>query len=136
MKSTTAEMNGARFPLSDLFGMGVSVLCLFHCLVVPLLALPALAGGLFGLEGHAVHIGAVVIAGLAALFAFSSGWRAHHKVWVVALGGAGMLVMAGALVMPESLHDLEPILTLVGGVILITAHTINLKQRRDASCSC
>lgn len=105
----------------DTVGVMGSLVCLTHCLLLPLAAvvLPWLA--LF--EGEWLHRWLAVALAAPALLAFVFGWRRHGR----RLPG---FLMAGGLVMLNSapftaLENWETGLTVLGGLSLIAAHGFN-----------
>lgn len=112
----------------DRFGVGLSALCMVHCLGLPVVALltPALALP----ESHAFHIGLLALVAPIALIALALGFRRHRAWGPVSIGavGLGLLILA---VSPGLPGLAEKGLTLLGGLFLVTAHLLN---SRLASC--
>lgn len=119
MNSTTHQH---IFPGLDRFAIGLSGLCLVHCLATSvLLALMASAGGLI-FSPHVHEIGLVLAIPLGAL-ALGRGIFTHGYMMPSAIGSLGLGVMAGALTMP---HDgVETLWTLVGVGLLALGHDLN-----------
>jgi hypothetical protein len=106
----------------DRIAMGLSGLCLVHCLATAvLLALVSAAGGFLG--NHIIHeVGLTLAMGLAAV-ALGRGIFEHGFMMPSAVGGLGLGVMAGALTMP---HDgTEAVFTIVGVMIVALGHRLN-----------
>jgi len=106
----------------DRMAIGLSGLCLVHCLATSvLLALLATAGGMLGAAWiHEVGLGLAMIMGAIAL---GRGILEHGYTMPSAVGGLGLGVMAGALTMP---HDgTEALYTVVGVAILALGHRLN-----------
>lgn len=106
----------------DRMAIGLSGLCLVHCLATSvLLALLASAGGMLGAHWiHEVGLGLAMIMGAIAL---GRGILEHGYTMPSAVGGLGLGVMAGALTMP---HDgTEALYTIVGVAILALGHRLN-----------
>jgi hypothetical protein len=106
----------------DRYAIGLSGLCLVHCLATSvLLALVSAAGGILGAPIiHEVGLGLAMIMGAIAL---GRGIIEHGYSMPSAVGGLGLGVMAGALTMP---HDgSEAIYTVVGVGILALGHRLN-----------
>ena len=106
----------------DRFAIGLSGLCLVHCLGTSMvLAAVASAGGMLGAEW--VHEVGLVLAMLLGAVALGRGIFEHGYLLPSAVGGLGLGVMAGALTLP---HDgSEAIYTLMGVVILALGHRLN-----------
>jgi hypothetical protein len=106
----------------DRLAMGLSGLCLAHCLATAmLLALLASAGGLLG--APIIHeVGLVLAIGLGAI-ALGRGVLEHGFMLPGAVGALGLGVMAGALELP---HDgTEALYTMVGVGIVALGHRLN-----------
>jgi len=116
----------------------LSVLCLIHCLALPVLAvsLPVLTGLA---EMHWLHKGfallAFPISGLAIWQCLRSG-RSHRLFIGLALLGLALLGIGSFS--HEISHDLEPYETLlvsIGGITLASAHLTHwIGHRRNADC--
>jgi len=108
--------------------MSASLLCLVHCLALPvlLLLLPG-ALGLFA-ESEAFHYAALALVVPAALAAFWLGYRRHGAAGPAALGAAGVTCLVGAL-LHSPIEDLETVLTVTGSLLLIAGHAINWRLR-------
>ena len=106
----------------DRLAIGVSGLCLVHCLATSVaLALLASAGGMLGAPIiHEVGLGLAMMMGALAL---GRGIVEHGYTMPSAVGGLGLGVMAGALSMP---HDgSEALYTMIGVAILALGHRLN-----------
>ena len=107
----------------DRIAMGLSGLCLVHCVgTAILLGLLASAGGFLG--SPIVHEVGLTLAMLIGSFALGRGILEHGFMMPSAIGALGLGVMAGALSLPEGGH--EPIYTVVGVMILALGHRLNV----------
>ncbi len=108
----------------DAIGIGLSSLCLIHCLLAPILivALPALLGSV--LSNEWTHVLLLCAAAVICVGAFWRGLRCHGCIQPVLLGAFGLILMVAAL-MPWLPETGEILLTSVGAVILIAGHIIN-----------
>ena len=112
----------ARGGTMDRIAIGLSGLCLVHCLASAIMvAMLASAGGM--LLNPIIHeIGLVFAIGLG-LVALGRGILEHGFMMPAAVGGLGLGVMAGALTLP---HDgNEVIYTILGVAILALGHDLN-----------
>ena len=116
----------------DQVSIGLSVLCAFHCLLLPAFvgALPAITT-VTGGHGHFHTLMLVVVVPLSGL-ALGMGWLRHRSPAVLALGLAGMSIMllgvtAGHEVLGESG---ERWATLAGSFLLAVGHFRNYRQCR------
>lgn len=113
--------------------IGASMLCLVHCLALPLLlaALPALAGVLHLPES--VHLWILLFAIPSSLLALLSGRAGHGFSYPTLIGLAGLgLLGAGAI--PFSHGSLETPVTVAGSLALATAHIVNWRLRHAGHC--
>ena len=119
----------------DLSAVGLSALCLVHCLALPGLALllPVLG---FWAEAEWVHIAFILVAAPVAVLAFIDlkAWR--PRSWsMIAVAAAGLaLMLAGALEFP--IAGYERPLTVLGGLLLAGAHVANWRRRGHACQAC
>ena len=106
----------------DRLAMGLSGLCLVHCLASAVfVAMLASAGGM--LLHPIFHEVGLVIAILLGIVALGRGIFEHGFMMPSAIGGLGLGVMAGALTLP---HDGgEALYTIVGVAILALGHDLN-----------
>jgi hypothetical protein len=128
----------------DRWGMGLSLLCVAHCLAAPILfaLLPALGLALHSfrdplrpvsiallrLEGwHAT----LVLATLAfAATSLALGWRRHRRWLPLAWLAAALVAFALGLAARPMSGWLHALALSVGGVLTIRAHGLNRRYRR------
>ena len=117
----------------DKLGIMLSVGCMIHCILMPLV-LPLIP--LIGLtmeHGFVFHIIIAVVIGVVAYFAIKSGVKKHGKIAPVILGIVGTIFLFIGGVSELLLFDTFALVTtLFGSLSLITAHYKNHKY----SCSC
>ncbi|HEY9554569.1 MerC domain-containing protein [Allosphingosinicella sp.] len=112
----------ARGGALDRLAIGLSGLCLVHCLAsAVLVAVLASAAGL--LVSPVIHEVGLVLAIALGLVALGRGVVEHGYMMPAAVGGMGLGVMAGALTLPHS--GLEIVYTLFGVTILALGHDLN-----------
>ena len=106
----------------DRVAIGLSGLCLVHCLATTvLLALVASMGETLGAPW--IHEAGLSLAMVMGLISLGRGILEHGYTMPSAVGGLGLGVMAGALTLP---HDgTEALYTVVGVVILALGHRLN-----------
>jgi hypothetical protein len=113
-----AGMNGSL----DRMAMGLSGLCLVHCLATSVIvALLASAGGL--LVAPAIHEIGLTLAIMLGIVALGRGVVEHGFMMPSAVGGLGLGVMSGALTLPHS--SVETVYTIIGVAILALGHDLN-----------
>jgi hypothetical protein len=107
----------------DRLAMGLSGLCLVHCVATAvLLGLLASAGGFLG--SPVIHEVGLTFAMVLGSIALGKGIIEHGFMLPSAIGALGLGVMAGALSLP---HDgREPVYTVIGVMILALGHRLNV----------
>jgi hypothetical protein len=106
----------------DRIAIGLSGLCLVHCLATAvLLGLIASAGGFLG-QPIIREVG-LTLAMMLGTVALGRGALEHGFILPIAIGALGLGVMAGALTLHET-GD-EPLFTMIGVAILALGHRLN-----------
>ena len=97
------------------------MVCILHCLLTPaLVAMVPLLGHAFNESWF--HAGVIAIVIPVAAWALWNGYKTHRRRRVLWLGGAGTLLIAGAV----ARADVETPLMIGAGLILSLAHYFNL----------
>ena len=106
----------------DRWAIGLSGLCLVHCLgTAVVLALLASAGGILG--APIIHEVGLSLAMLLGAISLGKGIFDHGYIMPSSVGGLGLGIMAGALTLP---HDGgEALYTVIGVAILALGHRLN-----------
>ncbi|WP_339336429.1 MerC domain-containing protein [uncultured Maricaulis sp.] len=120
----------------DATGVGLSALCIAHCLFLPAAAaatpmLAPEAGELFGLS-HDWHLILLALAAPVSLIGLGWSVRSTGAGWpIFAIGLAGLAIMAlgASHVFPQ---PIETVLTLSGVTVLAGAHFANWRSRARA----
>jgi len=123
MSKSTNWLDGAA--------VGLSALCLIHCLALPLVVagLPFLAQ--FS-EGH-LHKQMLVVVLPLSIVALGLGYRHHRNGRIVAAGAVGMALLAVGAIVAHAHWGLmaDRSFTIVGALVLAGAHFYNSVQTRD-----
>jgi hypothetical protein len=107
----------------DRIAMGISGLCLVHCIGTAILVgLLASASGFLGRP--VIHEVGLTLAMMIGAFALGRGFLEHGFILPAAVGALGLGVMVGALTLPEGGH--EPIYTVLGVMIVALGHRLNI----------
>ncbi len=107
--------------------IAASVLCLAHCLLVPLVLLLAPALGALFIVPEEFHSWAVVFAVPTSIAALLIGHQRHRHFAPTALAMPALAMMAwGAFAETTPLHEL--LLTVLGASMLVIAHVSNRKM--------
>lgn len=112
----------------DAAAIGLSALCMIHCLALPLLAAALPFLGLLT-DAPWVHWAFAATAAPIAGWSLSRPMSEGHRNWtLLALGGIGVvLLFLAAAELPS--HESETPLTIFGGLLLATAHGLNWRKR-------
>jgi len=122
-------MPASAHRLLDRLAIGLSGLCLLHCVAgFLLLSLFAIGGGWLD---HRVHVFGLILALPLAAVALWRGWRIHGRGWIAGVGLAGLMVMAASLAVEHG--DITEMLVSMAGVTLLAlAHWRNLRALQIA----
>lgn len=104
--------------------MGLSGLCLVHCLAGSVLLAGLSATG--GLWNHEVHAVGLAIAVPLAAFALVRGVRLHRQHVVAVLGGIGLAMMSVSVFLAHG-STYEIAISVCGVLMLASAHLLNLR---------
>lgn len=109
--------------MKDLLGVCLSGLCIVHCLFTPVLL--ALGGvGVIGawFESDWVHYLLLAPISLILVWSLPLSWIKHRNARPLLIGGLGFSLLLISLFIPE---PAEPVIAVLAGLILITAHLMN-----------
>lgn len=129
----------AMRPFADKAAVGLSALCVVHCLVMPLTAVLVPSFLALGVENELVHLWLIAAVIPLSLFALTLGCRKHRDKWVLVIGALGLLTLClAALLGHDLLGELgEKSLTLSGATLIAISHIRNFSLCRDeSSCGC
>lgn len=108
----------------DRLAMGLSGLCLVHCLATAvLMGFLATVGGFLGQP--IIHEVGLALATILGAIALGRGWAEHRFILPFLVGATGLALMAVAIALPEGGH--EAIATVAGVCILALGHRLNLQ---------
>ncbi|MBY6062731.1 MerC domain-containing protein [Pseudidiomarina sediminum] len=124
--------------VSDKAAIGLSFLCLLHCLLLPLLfiVVPSFAG-IMALNDDLFHQWMLVLVVPVSAFALVVGYRHHRNAKVFASGAVGVSFMVIAALIGHDLlgHTGEIILTIIGSLIIAFSHFRNYRLNRTRACA-
>lgn len=110
------------WPALDRFAIGLSGLCVVHCLATAMLVALASTAGALLIDPIFHEIGLAIAIPFGAI-ALGRGIFTHGYMMPSSVGALGLGVMAGALSIPHS--ENEVICTLVGVGLLALGHDLN-----------
>lgn len=112
----------------DILGIGLSGLCIIHCIILPVLIIlaPTMLHEWLPQEDKTHAVLLAFILGIAG-FAFISGYRVHGQIrpvlWM--LGGVIIITYASFFAHDQLGHLWEPVIAIIGSLALIRAHILN-----------
>ena len=121
----------------DKAAIGLSLMCVAHCLLTPIaiVMLPAL-GAMF-LEDERFHSVLLFLVLPTSLLALTIGCRKHRRIEIVLIGLAGLLILFSVVIIgEESLGKFgEKAATVFGALIIAFAHVRNFTLCRRYDCN-
>ncbi|WMO14452.1 MerC domain-containing protein [Pseudoalteromonas piscicida] len=123
-------MNAKVQSFGDKAAIGLSMLCLVHCLILPFLlfVLPPLAG-LLALSDEAFHEWLLIAVLPISVLALGFGYVRHKSGLVVGLGLMGCTFLVLATILGEQRG--ETLFTVLGSMLISYAHLRNYALRRN-----
>lgn len=115
----------------DLAGISLSVLCIIHCVGLPLLIL--FLPSLLSFKNETFHILMLVAIIPISGYAFFKGYQQHqhHQMILWAILGLTLLLLA-----PLSGELLEAVFTLSGSIIIVFSHYMNIYRNNKINTGC
>jgi len=125
-------MTSRRLRLWDVFGIGLSGLCLIHCLFVPLLSLLFVIRLDAIVESELLHLGLLFLIVPTAAIALGKGYRRHRRISVPIAGATGLAALVLGLALAGLLGEaFETWFTVCGGLTLASAHWMNWRLNKS-----
>lgn len=120
----------------DGLAIAMSVACVLHCLMLPVLIVlfPVLGSTALADESfHGLLLFLIIPSSLLALY---MGCRRHGDGWVMVLGITGLAILLAAAVLGTEALGLEreKALTVLGGTVLAIGHWKNFRRCRARRC--
>lgn len=125
--------------ITDQAAMGLSLLCMLHCLALPLILiiLPSVAA--LPLSDESFHLWMVFAVIPISAYALTVGCRQHKRYQLFSIGLIGLACLVAAITLAESIFGEagEKILTTIGAMIISYGHYKNYRLCQDAdNCCC
>jgi hypothetical protein len=126
-------MNLKTTDIADKSAIAISVICVLHCLLTPVLlvSVPLLAGASI-LQGEVLHVWLLCLIIPISAISIASGFLKHRDKGVLFFATGGIVFLIAALVLGHDLHERlgEVMMTIFGSLLIASAHIRNLKLRR------
>lgn len=111
--------------MKDIIAAVLSGLCIVHCLATPLLLVLGSSGVVLApFDSDWFHYLMLLPICMLLLWSLPGGWCVHRQKAPFALGLSGFLLLLVSLIAP---HNTEAVLSVCGGILLISAHLHNRK---------
>ena len=120
----------------DKAAIGLSLLCVAHCLLTPIaiLILPAL-GATF-LDDERFHYALLLLVLPTSIFSLGLGCSKHGRREILLFGLFGLFLMSLILVLGEDILGelVEKVSTIIGASIIAVAHVRNFRACQNSHC--
>lgn len=122
--------------LLDRFSIGLSALCLLHCLAIPLLISITPVVATFAFADESFHIALIALVVPSSALALGLGCRKHRDLGIVGIGLIGLVILCMAAFSEAlGLGEVgETVLTVLGALVVASAHLINYRACRACDC--
>ena len=124
--------------ISDKLSIGVSLLCVLHCLFFPSFLVIFSSFLSLTLDSELIHYVLLFIVVPISIFALTVGLKNHNNSLVFSTGLIGVISLISALFIDISIFNFsgEILLTLIGSFLISTAHYKNYKLCNHMDCDC
>jgi hypothetical protein len=131
------EEKTLQLRLLDRLGISASLLCAVHCALLPLAmtVLPLLGIGF--LAHGSFEIAMIALSITIGVLSLGRSYRIHRRLNPIFMMGAGAILLLFNLLSHQT-HDhtleaLHPFIALLGGIMIISAHRVNMKLCRNCT---
>ena len=123
---------------ADKASITLSLACMIHCLLMP--SFLVLTSGFFALsiDNELIHKAFLIIVLPVSLYALITGYRNHKILSYFYLGTSGLWLLVFAVFFGDGVFGelAEKSLTVLGSIIVASAHYKNYKACKELDCSC
>ena len=123
---------------ADKASITLSLACMIHCLLMP--SFLVLTSGFFALsiDNELIHKAFLIIVLPVSLYALITGYRNHKILSYFYIGTSGLWLLVFAVFFGDGVFGelAEKSLTLLGSIIVASAHYKNYKACKELDCSC
>jgi len=126
----------AVISLLDRSALGLSFLCVLHCLAIPLTLILAPSLAVLPFADERIHLLLVFLVLPTSTIALTLGCRHHGLKHILVWGLTGIAILILAVGLGDDFLGEygEKIFTIVGSVLVAIGHILNFKCCRSASC--
>lgn len=121
-------------PVADKAAISLSLVCVFHCLALPVLVSLFPSAMLAMLQDETVHFVLLTFVIPISVFSLTLGCHQHKKMPVVGLGLTGLSLLLFSALFADAWggETMELIGTLLGSSIVACSHVLNFKLCRSS----
>lgn len=126
--------------ITDKFAIGLSLACVIHCLVLPLLVVLLPNFLVLQLSDEKFHFWMVIAVIPTSLYALFMGCKKHKDYRIFTIGVTGLLLLILAVTLDHELIGEigEKSMTVIGALLIALAHFFNFRfcqKAKDGVCS-
>ena len=124
--------------ISDKVSIGISLLCIMHCLLFPLFLILSSNYLILFLNNELFHYTLLFLVVPLSLFALTIGLKNHNSFSIFILGFVGIIFLLSALFLDIKILFVssEIFLTILGSSFMMIAHYKNFQLCRHLDCDC
>ena len=124
--------------VSDKLAMSLSFACILHCLFMPAFLISSVTFASIQFSDELLHYSILFLAIPISLYALLSGKRNHNNNLIFIIGISGLIILFLALFSEGNFYGfpLETLLTIIGSMIVISAHYKNYQICKQLDCDC
>ncbi|MCW8879831.1 MAG: MerC domain-containing protein [Kangiellaceae bacterium] len=124
--------------LGDKAAISLSIICVIHCLLLPLLVLILPSMATLWFNDETFHQWLLLAVFMSSSFALSKGYRQHKQFSIILWGSFGLsFLFLASLLGHDKVGELgEQSLTLIGAFIIAIGHIKNYRTCKQHQCEC
>ena len=122
----------------DKLAISLSLLCVIHCLALPLLLVLLPSTVALQLDNEAFHLWMVLAVIPSSLYALTMGCKQHRRYQFLAFGATGLFFLSLAIIGEGTIGESwEKILTVLGSICIAYGHIRNFRLcQQTKECPC
>ena len=116
---------------TDKLAISLSFCCIAHCIILPLLILLFPSISSLWINNGQFHLYIVILAIPFSFFAMFKNLKKHNNLKCIIMAGIGFSLLFLAVKMHDIGLVYETTFTIIGAIILITSHLINIRYLKN-----
>ena len=124
--------------VSDKVSIGISALCLLHCLLFPSFMVLLSSFISVSLNSELIHYMLLFLVVPVSSFALIVGLNNHKNSFIFSIGLLGLIILVSAIFieLPTKTISGEILLTIIGSILITFSHYKNYKLCNHLECDC